>query len=170
MKALVWILFLGWASFLYWGVKSTTGSVPTCSATRALPQNHLLGPKDLKCTGSDADALYVGLYLKQALDKDSRLKPEEVSDDPLLHRTPGTKIFTLVLAGDDPGKLDAGQVLDLGTGMTVIAGQSRVIAVSCWSRASGKCEAIFEIEESKWKPLVEASPVVIISNPKIAPQ
>ena len=171
MKALTWIAVLAWASFLYFGVKSTAHSVTSCSTNHSLPQNHLLGTSDVDCKDSNATWLYAGLYLKRAVSKDNALQPGDVSREPLLLRTLGTSLFVLNMASYNAGTIDAGQVLDIGTSKTIIASQNRLIAVSCQPRTAGGCEAIFEVQESKLKALVEATdPLVIVETAKSATQ
>jgi len=170
MKAFAWIVFLTWAAFLYWGVKATTSWASPCTLVGDLPQNHLLSAKDLKSASSGGAVLYIGLYLKKALTKDSPLKPEDVGDSPLLRIAPDSAIFAVDLSSEDANKRDADKQFDLGTGSTVIVKQSRVIAVLCPSRAGGKCEVMFEVPQSALKQLVDATGQVgIIDSQKAVP-
>jgi hypothetical protein len=171
MRVFAWIALLAWAAFLYWGVKASTGWASPCTLAGPLPLNHLLSAADFNPASSGGAVLYNGLYLKRALPKDSPLRPEDVSDSPLLRIAPDSTIFPVVLSNDDANKRDADQQFDLGTGSTVIAKQSRVVAVLCPSRAVGKCEAMFEVPQSALKQLVEApGQVGIVDSPKVVPQ
>jgi hypothetical protein len=171
MRVFAWIALLAWAAFLYWGVKATSGWASPCTLAGTLPQNHLLSATDFTPASSGGAVLYTGLYLKRAMPKGSPLRPEDVGDSPLLRIAPDSTIFAVAVSSDDVIKRDAGQPFDLGTGSTVIAKQSRVIAVLCPSRAVGKCEVMFEVPQSALKQLVDATGQVgIVDSPKAAPQ
>ena len=168
MRALTWIALLAWAAFLYWGVKAAKSSVFPNTLASDLPQNHLLTANDLLPKGSDGAMLYSGLYLKEACQKGSQIKPEDVSISPSLSISPSSAVFISDLPSDTTDKRDAGQQLDLRIGSTVIG--SRLIAVLCSWRAGGKCRAVFEVPQSQLKSLIDATePVQIVDTPKPVP-
>jgi hypothetical protein len=156
MKLFSWIAVLAWAAFLYGGVKLTSHSGLLCATASDFPPNHMLNAGDLTCEGSAATQLYEGRYLKHSSSKNNAVSPDDVSDSPVLRINPDTAIFVLTLSSDRAKKLDADQIVALGTNSTAIVKQSRVIAVLCAGNGPERCKLALEIPQSELKALVDA--------------
>jgi hypothetical protein len=159
------LVFGSWIAFAVIGYKVSQHfhNADSCLATRALPPQHRLRAADLDCDMPDRLSELTGLYLKTAINNQSKVTRAQLSVAPDLTPPAGASVLAVSIAGRE----DLARQLDVASTVFVTDGSITspalpVIALSCSDRSDSKCAAMIAVPAALQGTLKDASKLTVV--------